>query len=152
MTDASTLYPVGYGVAAPSALNKPSVLLCDNIDPQTHDYVSLFTTIDPIDAQVIIAMKIVRNSGPAVVNDGNRMRDIRKITTGIESEIESRVKIALSRLISNGDIKYKGIIFETIDRGNQTVQAKVQYVNLRSFSASLRTVNISTTPIGISAT
>lgn len=142
MSNISTSAPVGFGVAAPGALAKPSVLLSDNIDPVTNDYKSLFETIDTIDAQVIIALKIVRNSGAAVVNDGNTLRSIRKINNGIEVDIISRVRQALARLVSNGDIRYENVIFDIIDPGNQTVQARVQYVNLRAFDPTIREASI----------
>ncbi len=145
----STSSPVGYGVTSPGQLAPPSPLLADNIDPQTHDYVSLFRSIDPIDAQVIIALKIVKGSGAAVEDDGSRFRDIRKITQSVKTEIKSEVRRALARLIANRDIKYKGVAFDVFDPSNRTIQARVQWVNLRAFDGAVKSASISFSAGGV---
>lgn len=131
--------PVGYGVTSPSRLGAPSPLLAENIDPVTHDFVDLTSGVHPIDAQVQIALKIVRNSGAAVTQDGQRFNTVRKITGTIKTEIESLVREALARLIVQQDIQYIGTTFKTADDGNQTVEATVQFKNLRALDDKVRT-------------
>ena len=116
-------------------LPAPSPLLADYLDPTSNDFVSLFTSLDPIDLQVVLALKLVRGSGAAVTEDGNNLMDIRKISSTILSEISSEVNIALARLIRNGDIRYRGLKNETVDAGNQYVQWTVEWNNLRAFNA-----------------
>lgn len=128
----------GYIVAAPSVLGRPSPLLCDNIDPTTHDFASLFNSVDPIDAQVVIAMKIARGSGASVVEDGSRLREVTKMDDAAQSEIRSLVREALSRLINQRDIQYKGVEFSVWDPSSQTGTAVVKWVNLRSRDKELR--------------
>jgi len=141
-TIASTVSPVGFGITAPSALAPPSPLLADNIDPTTNDYVSLTVGVDPIDAAVVNAVKIVRGSGAAVVSDGARFYKITKITNSIEKEIESIVLEALLRLIRNRDIEYKGVDFLQMDPSTQTVEIAVKWVNLRALDGRIRTSTV----------
>ena len=127
----STNTPIGYGVAPPSLLGPPSPLLADKIDPKTHDYESLFEGRDPVEAAVLLAFSIVRNSGAAVVNVGHRFHTIRKILPSIESEIDSKARECLRLLIKNRHIQYRGVEI-LVDNGNQTVEAMVKWVNLRA--------------------
>ncbi|MHC4501010.1 MAG: hypothetical protein ACYS21_18065 [Planctomycetota bacterium] len=130
--------PVGYGVTSPSRLGAPSPLLAENIDPETHDYVSLTSGVHPIDSQVIIALKVARNSGASVTEDGQRFTTVKKITNTVKTQIESLVREALGRLIAQQDIEYFGTTFETVDPGNQTINATVQWANLRAADDQVR--------------
>lgn len=136
--------PVGYAVIAPSQLAQPSNLLADNIDPTTNDFVSLFSSVDPIDAQVMIALKTVRGSGAAVQEDGSRFSDLKKITNSVQTEIKSMVRTALGRLITNRDILYKRLVFDEFDPRNQTLQIRIEYINLRAADGQLRSIEMAT--------
>lgn len=145
----TTLTPVGFGVTPVGALGAPSPLLADNIDPTTHDYVSLTVGVDPIDAQVINALKISRASGAAVLTVGNQFAQVRKMTRSVNRELESLVRIALKRLIDNEDITYVGTEFDTIDFGTATVEMTVQWINRRSFSGVVTSITFPYTIGGI---
>lgn len=132
--------PVGYVVLAPSQLGAPSPLLADNIDPETHDFVSLFTSVHPIDAQVILAMKLERGSGAAVMQDGIRLRDITKMDDGAKNQIRSRIVQALSRLTKAGDIILKSVTFDVWDKSTQSGGPTVKYVNLRAYDNRIREI------------
>ena len=127
---------------APSQLARPSPLLADNIDPNSHDYVSLTETVHPIDAQVILALKLDRGSGAAVENDGIRLRDIRKMTDDAQTQIKSRVREALGRLISAGDVRLVGVSFENWDESSQAGGPFVRFVNLRARDDRIREVPV----------
>lgn len=129
----STLFPIGFGVSQPRDLAPSSPLLADYIDPTTNDYVSLFDSLDPIDAAVINALKIVRTSGAAVTQVGNRFRLLRKITNSIEREIQNLVQEALQTLIRNGDIAYQGTDILRKDLGGGQIDIRITWRNLRSF-------------------
>ena len=144
----SSLSPVGSAISTPAGLGPPSPLLADNIDPQTGDFASLFVGIDPIDAQVINAVKIVRGSGASVTEDGMRLVDIRKIKDDTEDDIRNEVRRALSRLIQNQDIRFSGTKFDYIEKGSQFIQIRVQWVNLRSFDRTPREAVIPYPPRG----
>ena len=122
----------GYEYTAPARLADPSVLLCDNIDSKSHDFASLTTTIDPIDAQVIFAIKLKRASGASVFNDGSRLHEVRKMGDSAQSEIKGLVREALSRLIDQRDIQYRGVKFDLWDTANQTAHITIQWINLRA--------------------
>ena len=136
-TQQTTVSPIGFFIRAPGALGAPSPLLADNINPETRDFASLFTGLDPIDAQVQLAVTTVRASGSAVEEDGiANLPD--KMTNSVEDEITSAVKVALGRLIRNGDIEFLGMTFDLVDEGNQTVLPRARYRNLRAVDQATR--------------
>ncbi|MCP4674332.1 MAG: hypothetical protein GY854_02200 [Deltaproteobacteria bacterium] len=138
----STMSPIGQAVSTPGALATPTILLAPLIDPYTHDLLSLTDGMDPIDAQVINALKIVRGSGPAVSDVGARFGDIRKITAATPNDIKAQVQTALSGLVRRGDIRYAGTIIDYNEPGKQMVQARIQWINLRAFDGSVRNTSI----------
>lgn len=142
--------PLGFFVASPGALGPPSPLLADNISPFTHDYVSLTTGVDPVDAQVLIALTILRDSGAAVVDTGLRIVET-KILPDIVLTITSAVREALSTLIDNRDIQLVAVDFgnsaEGVDPDNQVVNFAVKWINLRALDKAVRETNIPLTSV-----
>jgi hypothetical protein len=140
---------LGFFIQSPGALPNPSPLLADNIDPETNDFASLFTGMNVIDAQVIVACTYRRGTGAAILEDGISLTS-RKITASTKREIEADVRIALGRLIRNADIRLVSVDFgeddEGIDPGNQTTNFLVKYVNLRALDRQVRIVEIPFTP------
>lgn len=128
---------LGFFVTAPGALSPPSPLLADNINPETRDFASLEIGSDVVDAQVIIAVGTIRNSGPSVVNVGIDLTSD-KMDEQFKRRTESDVQIALRTLISNGDIRLIGVTFDFDEPENQFAQARVQYVNLRAADLTTR--------------
>ena len=138
--------PIGGSVASPASMSKPTPLLAPKIDPNTNDFYSLFEGMDPVDYQVVLAMKIERNSGPSVVNHGQELQKIRKITGSTENEVKDQVRLALDRLIKNRDIRYTGTNSLEIDSGNQAVHVMVEWINLRAFDNAVRSSELSLNP------
>ena len=136
---------MGWGVAPPAQLAPPSPLLAEQIDPETGDYISLFDGVDPIEAQVLNALRIRRGSGASVMDVGNRFHLIRKIDETIGKQIDSLTREALGRLIANRDIRYLGIDVEVLDPGNSTVVVKARWQNLRAMDGQARSTPI---PLG----
>lgn len=137
----STLAPIG-AVAVPGlALQPPSPLLAEDIDPATGDYRSLFEGADPIDAQVQLAVSTVRGSGLSVLEDGLEIT-ADKMDDSVLRTLESDVRIALGRLISNGDILLEGVEFVQVSEADATVQLHANYVNLRSGDRRVRQVPV----------
>lgn len=138
--------PIGFFIGSPGALGDPSPLLADNIDPDTNDFASLFTGMDVIDAQVLVAVTIVRGSGSSVTEDGIKITS-RKITESVKNEITADVRTSLKRLINNGDIEFVKIDFgendENIDKSNQVINSRIEYVNLRAMDNKVRTLPLS---------
>lgn len=134
----TTVNPLGFFIAAPSALGPPDPVLADNIDPETRDFADLFVGADVIDAQVQLALTVIRNSGPSVEEVGiDPTPD--KMTESLEAEIASDVRIALSTLVKNGDIRIVRISFDINDQSTQTAQVRVEYRNLRALDRQTRT-------------
>jgi hypothetical protein len=142
ITIPSTSTPIGSAVATPSALATPTILLAPNIDPTTNDFVSVFTGMDPVDAAVINAIKIVRNSGPAVTDVGNRLSDVRKITKSTVNELKAEIRSALDLLIRKRDINYLGAIVDYNEPGQQFIQIRPRWINLRAFTGTVQSANI----------
>lgn len=94
------------------------VILADGISEQTKDYLSMLVGADPIDEQVFIALTVLRQSGAAVMNDGQRFQDIRKLTTNAALLIEQEARTALKRLVAQGDIAILRITTTTDSAGN----------------------------------
>ena len=140
-----TLTPIGYGVAPPTVQDPPSPLLADNLNVETGDFDDLFEGRDPIDDQVIIALKIRRDSGAAVHGIGNRFHTVRKMTESTRTTIDSLAREALSRLIANGDIAYLGVEFPYYDESTQGIVSAFNYKNLRALDGKVRKVPV---PIG----
>ncbi len=142
--------PLGFFVASPGALGPPSPLLADNISPFTHDYVSLTVGVDPIDAQVLVALTILRDSGAAVIDMGLRITDT-KILPDIVLTLTSAVRQALSTLIANRDIQLVTVDFgdnnEGVDEDNQVVNFAVRWINLRALDKGVRTASIPLTSV-----
>lgn len=136
---------IGFFIRSPGALGPPSPLLADNIDPETNDFASLTVGMNVIDSQVVVAVTYLRGSGAAIMEDGIKFTS-RKMTDSMKREIKADVKIALGRLIRNGDILFRGVNFGTndegIDPGHQQTNILVSYVNLRALDERVRTISI----------
>lgn len=130
--------PIGGAVSSPEDLAKRSPLLAPLIDPYTHDFLSLSIGMDPVDARVINALKVVRGSGPCVEKTGHRFRDIRKITPSTPNEIDNRARTALAGIIRDGDIRYIGTTIDYNESATQMIQARVQWINLRAGDGEVR--------------
>jgi len=127
----STVGPIGSSVAVTLPVGTFSPITADFIDPATGNYSSMVSGIDPIDAQVVIAMNTVRGSGACVTEDGCNLENIRKIRETVQREIESEIRVALKRLIDNGDIRLRSFTFD-VQKENQYVGVVVEYKNVRA--------------------
>lgn len=107
----------------------PPAILADAIDPETHDYLSIDRGQDPIDAQVILALKTVRGSGAAVTDTGNQFTSIGKLDDSAEAAFRREAEIALSLLVTNRDIRIDSIEVLVQD---DFAEVTVTYENLRT--------------------
>lgn len=127
----STVGPIGSSVAVTSPVMTFSPITADFIDPATGDYASLTSGLHPIDAQVILAMSTVKGSGAAVMDEGCNLENIRKIRDTVKREIESEIRVALKRLVANGDIRLNTFAFD-VQASNHYVGVVVNYQNMRA--------------------
>lgn len=155
MASASTVSPIGFYVATPSALGPPSPLLADNINPKTKDFASLFEGMDPVDARVQVAVTTRRGSGPAVLAVGLRS-PARKILPSTPQQLASNMREALRPIVQDRDIYIKNITFgsnavnaesdNALDPSTQSGQLNIEYVNLRAMDHKTRTLQLSAIP------
>jgi hypothetical protein len=131
--------PLGFFIASPAALGPPSPLLADNLDPETRDYRSLFVGMDVIDAQVQVALTILRGSGASVVEDGLPTPP-RKIEQTIQRDAEGLIRRAFARLVANGDVRLDAV---PVVVEQDTVNVTANYFNLRALDASPRSQAVS---------
>ena len=119
-----------------------AVIAAEDIDQKTKDLTSLTVGADPIDAQVQIAMMTLRRSGAAVIADGQRFQDIRKLDTNAPLLLEQEARTCLARLVANNDISIESVDVVT-DSPGAWAEVTVNYVNKRL--AKPRTKQISVT-------
>jgi hypothetical protein len=120
---------------------RPPGILADAIDPHTGEYLSILKGIDPIDAQVLDAMKIKRGSGAAVRNDGQRFADIKKVDDAAASLIDGEARRALARLSENQDIRVISVD-AVADQNHDYADVVVQFKNLRARPKDLRAARV----------
>ena len=122
---------MGAALSGTSARPKPPTILADYLDPETGDFASMIRTLDPVDAQVLIALSVKRGSGAAVTADGNELYKIKKILPSCARDVEAAVRNSLSRLVSNRDIDPPTVSVE-VNKGSQSVEALISWYNRRS--------------------
>lgn len=127
----STVTPLGRAPSVTEPYTTYSPITADYIDPTTQEYLSLTKGMDPIDAQVLIALKTIRGSGAAVMEDGHRLKDIRKITRDVVMRVQAEVRNTLGLLVRNRDIRIDTIEV-TVRKGSQQVDLQLDYYNLRA--------------------
>jgi hypothetical protein len=127
----STVGPIGLSVSVTLPVITFSPITADYIDPATGDYASMTSGLNPVDAQVVLAMSTIRGSGAAVMESGCNLSNVKKIRETVQREIMSEVRVALKLLIDNGDIRLGTFVFD-VQPSNQYVGAVINYQNLRS--------------------
>jgi hypothetical protein len=141
---AVTLYVLACGLHAlglaepsvPEALPGPYAIAAESYDKDSLDLTSLTEGVDPIDAQVQLAMTSVRATGVANAAVGQRFTDVRKLSDDFEVAIESEVRTALSRLVENRDID---ILRIAVVKGEDWSEVTVDYFNRRMANPQKRT-------------
>lgn len=80
----------------------PTAALADDIDAQTGDHRSLFTTPNPVHAAVQFAFTLKDGSGAATSGRGHRFDKIRKMQRETPREIENEVDRILEPFVAAG--------------------------------------------------
>ena len=119
---------------------KPPVILADDIDEQTGEVRSLMVGAHPVDAAVKEACRLWQGTGCAVMEAGNRLRDIRYGGPSAGRQIEDEVRRFLSTFVDRGDIEINTLLTEagTAATGVDGGAAFVAYTNLRTGRAGQR--------------
>jgi len=98
-------YPIGSPVTDPLSASRCSVFLGDAIDPDTLDYRSVQRGTDPLEARLLEKLLVQRASGSAVMDHGQKFREIRQVDDKTESLIKSEVLFAWQDEIANREIE-----------------------------------------------
>ena len=106
------------------------VLAAEDFDQLTKDLRSLTVGVDPIDAQVQVAMTTLRRSGAAVISTGQRFQDVRKLDTNASLLLEQEARTCLARLVAANDISIERVDV-VADPGGQWAEVTIDYVNKR---------------------
>lgn len=115
--------------AASAAMPAPPAMAAESYGlTGDRDVLSLTTSVDPIDAQVQLALVAVRDSGAAGKGTGQRFSTIKKLGDDIVAVLDGETRTALTRLVKNGDISVVSIVVET---GSDWAEIVVTYINHR---------------------
>lgn len=109
-------FPVGEPITIPLvAKPAPAIFLCDAIDPETGDYRSILTGVDPVEGAILEALRVRRRSGSAVGEEGQEFYKLEKIDDQFASALEADIRHALRRLVDNRWIDNLEIEIDTED-------------------------------------
>jgi hypothetical protein len=135
------LSPIGTGVATDFVpIPPPPVISADAIDPKSLDATSLTKSSDPIDAQVQLALTLVRGTGAACGDTGQNFRAILKLTDNVTTLLESEARRALALLVRRGDISIDSV--NAVVYSPDSAEVTIVYVNNRAIGNRRRTKTI----------
>jgi hypothetical protein len=122
-------FPVGNPPEPSVVTPNRAQFLADAIDPSTGEYRSISRGVDPVEAAALEALRIHYGSGSAVLNTGNKFREIEVVDDSIVDAIKSEVVFAWRRLIEDRKIELTSVTVETENDGASLV---VRFKNLLS--------------------
>lgn len=109
-------FPVGEPITVPLPKKRsPAVFLADAIDPETGDYRSILTGVDPVEGAALEALRVKRGSGSAVLDDGNKFHEITKIDEKLEGLLRSEIEYAWRHLIASRALRLEKVDIEQED-------------------------------------
>lgn len=123
ISPASAFYPQTF-----NPLGLPAAFLADATDNKG-ELISISTGRDPIDDQVVTAIRAAFESGTALGGAGNRLRTIEKVDDTTQASMRFLVEDALKILVKNKDIEILSVETGT---GEYTGAFVLNYRNLRS--------------------
>jgi hypothetical protein len=111
-------FPVGDPITVPlPAKRAPAIFLGDAIDPETGDYRSILTGVDPVEAAALEALLVRRGSGSAVLGEGNKLHEIEFIDEKLPGLLKSEVEFAWRHLIETRALRLEKIEIESENVG-----------------------------------
>lgn len=108
----------------------PPAIVADMIDPATGDFLSVVDSATIADGLVVHLMRTQRGSGAAVLEFGQRFREIRHVTSDSPELAESMVREALQPAVDAGVVRFEQIEGQ-VDPGDSTqINAGFEYTDL----------------------
>jgi hypothetical protein len=132
----SNIPPAGVTPASAFALEQhavsepPPAILADKIDPATGEYQSIVDTATIADGLVVHLLRTQRGSGAAVLEFGQRYRELSHVTSESPELVESMTREALEPATDAGVVAFKRIDAEVEDDDGAQINAGIQYTDL----------------------
>lgn len=123
-------FPAGEPGTQTFNATSPAIFAADARDLETGELRSVARGVDPIEAQIVEAFRLKRESGAAVGDVGNRFDDYRIATDHLESDLKAEVQYILRRLLERGDIyNLKTSVVADGDTANLVVVFRRRWAN-----------------------
>jgi len=132
----SSIPPAGFSPASAFDIighaesEPPVAILADSIDPATGDYRALDESASIADGLVVNLLRIQRGSGAAVLEFGQRFREVRHVTTESPELVESIVREALAPASEAGIVRFDRIAAEADPSDGSQLNAGIEYIDL----------------------
>ena len=132
----SNIPPAGVTPASAFALQQhavsepPPAILADMIDPATGEYLSIVDSATIADGLVVHLLRTQRGTGAAVLQTGQRFRELTHVTTESPELVESMVREALRPASDAGIVAFEQIEAEAEDQDGSQLNAGIQYTDL----------------------
>lgn len=121
-------FPVGEPITVPlPSKRSPAIFLADAIDPDTGEYRSILTGVDPVEGAALEALRVKRGSGSAVLDEGNKFHEITKIDEKLDGLLRSEIEFAWRHLIAARALRLEKVEILTED---VAVYCEISFRNL----------------------
>jgi hypothetical protein len=132
----SSIPPAGVTPASAFSLTQhavsepPPAILADAIDPATGEYLSITESATIADGLVVHLLRTQRGSGAAVLEFGQRFRELTHVTSESPETVESMVREALRPASDAGVVRFKQIAAEVDPGDGSQLNAGIEYTDL----------------------
>lgn len=108
-TPAAGVSPAGFFVPVVHVdPDEPIAMLADPIDCETGELLSIERGFDPVDADVLFALRVERGSGSAVEDVGQQFRKATHVDPALPALLREETRLALQHLVDVGDVSFTG--------------------------------------------
>lgn len=132
----SNIPPAGVTPASAFALQQhavsepPPAILADMIDPATGEYLSIVDSATIADGLVVHLLRTQRGSGAAVLEFGQRYRELSHVTEESPELVESMTREALRPATDAGIVQFKSIEVEVDAEDRTQMNTGIEYTDL----------------------
>lgn len=125
ISPASAFEIIGHAEAEP-----PPAILADMIDPATGEYESIVEGRSIADGLAIHLLRLQRGSGAAVLDFGQRFREVRHVTNEATEAVEAMAREALAPGTEAGILRFGSVTAEVDARDATQINAGIDYLDL----------------------
>lgn len=117
----------GFAVNEAGEVLKPLPILADKISVETGEVLSLLEGYDPLDAFVIEAMRVERDSGAAVQGIGQRFKSVTHVEDTNPQIIDSLTREAFRPVISDGLLELEPVKAKANEKDGAQLEVEIEY-------------------------